>query len=76
MIDQEQSTLFINLMLGFGRTSCVVSITVISMLKDIISRRSEISRMKLPRGKVAQYASPQSRQRQESAVSTNETNIL
>ena len=37
MVDQERSTLFIKLKMGFGMIGCVFSVTVISMLNKIIS---------------------------------------
>ncbi len=76
MVDQERSRLFINMMMGFGRIGYVFSVTVISMVKENISRVNRDIPHEDSMREVAQYASNQSRQRQESTVNTNETNIL
>ena len=76
MVDQERSKLFINVMMGFGRIGCAFSVTVISMLKEINSRVNQNISHEDSMREMAQYASNQSRQRQESTVNTNETNIL
>ena len=75
MVDQERSTLFIDLMVELGRIGCSFSGTVISMVKENISRVNRDIPHVNSMGEVAQYASNQSRQ-QESTVNTNETNIL
>ncbi len=48
MVDQERSTLFIDLMVWVGTISCEFSVPVISMLKDINTTGIKISRMKIP----------------------------
>ena len=76
MVDQERSTLYIHLMMGFGRIGCVFSVTVISKLTENILRVNQDIPHENSMREVAQYSSNQTRQRQESWVNTNETNIL